>query len=53
MHFNGVMVEKPMVEKIKKETKCMFGNVVTVAFQSALRAEMHQNDVFFFLKNHF
>jgi hypothetical protein len=29
----------------------MFGSVVAVAFQSVIRAEMHQNDVFFiFLK---
>jgi hypothetical protein len=28
----------------------LFGTVVTVVFQSVFRAEMHQNDVFYFLK---
>jgi hypothetical protein len=28
----------------------LFGSVVAVAFQSVFRAEMHQNDVFLFLK---
>jgi len=28
----------------------LFENVVTVAFQSVFHAEMHQNDVFYFLK---
>jgi hypothetical protein len=27
--------------------------VVAVAFQSAFRVEMHQNDIFLFFKNHF
>jgi hypothetical protein len=27
--------------------------VVAIAFQSVFHAEMHQNDVFSFLKNHF
>jgi hypothetical protein len=27
--------------------------VVAVAFKSTFRAEMHQNDVFLFLKNYF
>jgi hypothetical protein len=31
----------------------VFGNAAAVAFQSAFRAEMHQNDVFLFLKNYF
>jgi hypothetical protein len=31
----------------------MFGSVVTVAFQSAFHSEMHQNDVFLFLKKLF
>jgi hypothetical protein len=31
----------------------LFGNVVAVAFQSAFYAEMHQNDVFSFLKKYF
>ena len=33
----------------------LFGSVVVVvvAFQSVFRAEMHQNDVFLFLKNYF
>ena len=30
---------------------CLFGSVV--AFQSVFHAEMHQNDVFLFLKNYF
>jgi len=33
--------------------KCVFENVVAVAFQSVFHAEMHQNDVFLFFKNHF
>jgi hypothetical protein len=28
----------------------MFGSVVMVVFQSVFRAEMHQNDAFYFLK---
>jgi hypothetical protein len=31
----------------------VFGSVVVVAFQIAFRAEIHANDVFSFLKNHF
>jgi hypothetical protein len=31
----------------------MFGSVVAVVFQITFRAEMHANDVFSFLKNHF
>jgi hypothetical protein len=31
----------------------MFRSVVAVAFQSVFYAEMHQNDVFLFLKNYF
>jgi hypothetical protein len=31
----------------------MFGSVVAVVFQITFRAEMHANDVFLFLKNHF
>jgi hypothetical protein len=31
----------------------LFGSVVAVAFKSTFRAEMHQNDVFLFLKNYF
>ena len=31
----------------------VFGSVVAVAFQIAFRAEIHVNDVFLFLKNHF
>ena len=34
-------------------TKCLFGSVVAVAFQSAYRAEIYQNDIFLFFKNHF
>ena len=33
--------------------KCLFRSVVAVAFQSVFRAEIHQNDVFLFLKNYF
>jgi len=29
--------------------KFLFGSVVVVVFQSIFRAEMHQNDVFFFI----
>jgi hypothetical protein len=31
----------------------LFGIVVAVAVQSVFRLEMHQNNVFIFLKNHF
>jgi hypothetical protein len=31
----------------------VFGSVVAVAFQIAFRAEIHVNDFFYFLKNHF
>jgi len=31
----------------------LFGSVVAVAFQSAFRAEMYQNDVFPYFKNHY
>jgi hypothetical protein len=31
----------------------MFGSVVAVAFQSVFRDEIHQNDIFLFLKNYF
>jgi hypothetical protein len=31
----------------------MFESMVAVVFQSVFRAEMHQNDVFSFFKNHF
>jgi hypothetical protein len=31
----------------------VFGSVVAVAFQIAFHAEIHANDVFSFLKNHF
>jgi len=31
----------------------MFESVVAVAFQNAFHAEMHQNDIFFILKNYF
>jgi hypothetical protein len=31
----------------------MLESVVAVAFQSAFRAEMHQNDFFLFFKNYF
>jgi len=31
----------------------MFRSVVAVVFQSVFYAEMHQNDVFLFLKNYF
>jgi hypothetical membrane protein len=34
-------------------TMTIFGSVVAVAFQITFRAEMHANDVFSFLKNHF
>jgi len=32
---------------------CLFGSVVAVAFKRTFRVEMHQNDVFLFLKNYF
>ena len=31
----------------------LFGSVVAVAFQSVFCAKMHQNDVFYVLKNYF
>jgi hypothetical protein len=31
----------------------VFESVVVVAFQIALRAEIHANDIFLFFKNHF
>jgi hypothetical protein len=31
----------------------VFRNVVAVAFQSAFYVEMHQNNIFLFLKNYF
>jgi hypothetical protein len=31
----------------------VLGNAVAVVFQSAFRAEMHQNDIFLFFKNYF
>jgi hypothetical protein len=31
----------------------VFGSAAVVAFQSTFHAEMHQNDVFLFLKNYF
>jgi hypothetical protein len=33
--------------------KGLFGFVVTVAFQNAFHAEMHQNDIFFIFKKLF
>jgi hypothetical protein len=43
-----------MLSTLKKKKEYMlFGSVVAVAFQSTFRAEMHQNDVFLFLKNYF
>jgi len=33
--------------------KSVFGSVVAVAFQITFRAEIHNNDVFLFFKNHF
>jgi hypothetical protein len=35
------------------QSKSVFGNVVTVAFQIAFRAEIYTNDVFLFFKNYF
>jgi hypothetical protein len=32
----------------KKKEYMLFGSVVAVVFQSTFRAEMHQNDVFFY-----
>jgi hypothetical protein len=32
---------------------CLFGCMVAIAFQSAFRVEMHQNDVFFIKKKLF
>jgi hypothetical protein len=40
---------KLKVEKIKN----LFDSVIVVAFQITFIAEMHANDVFSFLKNHF
>jgi hypothetical protein len=31
----------------------LFGSVVAITFQSVFRAEMHQNNFFYFLKNYF
>ena len=31
----------------------VFGSVVAVAFQNVFRSEMHQNNIFLFLKNYF
>jgi hypothetical protein len=31
----------------------VFVSVVVIAFKSAFRAEMHQNDTFLFIKNYF
>ena len=30
-----------------------FLSVIAIAFQSVYRAEIHQNDIFLFFKNHF
>jgi uncharacterized protein (DUF427 family) len=42
---------------IKMYQKCinmrLFGSVVAITFQSVFRAEMHQNNFFYFLKNYF
>ena len=38
---------------LKMTSTGLFGSVFTVAFQSAYRTEIHQNDVFLFFKNHF
>jgi len=40
------------VHIINKTKYHLFGSVIAVAFQSAFRAEMHQNDFFLFFKNH-
>jgi hypothetical protein len=37
----------------RERERGMFESVVVVAFQSVFHAELHQNDVFLFLKNYF
>jgi hypothetical protein len=41
------------IQQLQLFTSILFGSMVAVAFQSAFRAEMHQNDVFSFFKNYF
>jgi hypothetical protein len=38
---------------VVKKHQGLFGSVVAIAFQSAFHSEMHQNDIFLFLKNYF
>jgi uncharacterized membrane protein len=46
--------EKNISERGKKrDYKRVFGSVVVVAFHITFHAEMYQNEVFLFFKNHF
>jgi hypothetical protein len=46
--------EKNISERGKKrDYKRVFGSVVVVAFHITFHAEMYQNEVFSFFKNHF
>jgi len=43
LHLNKIYTDFKQKKKL-----CLFGSVVAVAFQSAFRVEMYQNDVFYF-----
>ena len=52
--FTSFFLLPKMIVIVNPPTIRVFGSVVVVAFQSAFRSEIHQNNVLFlFFKNHF
>jgi hypothetical protein len=47
------LISKKYNRSLKDFYTLLVGSMIAIAFQSAFRAEMYQNDVFLFFKNYF